>query len=165
MLAAAVGVFATRPTYAWIPENHAVLTLSFSHPGEPLKPCRRYSPEELANLPFTERKPSTCERGRWPVRVRLDVDGAPRYAGTHEPAGLWNDGPSSAYVSLVLPAGTHRIDASLGDDGKTGRYRYAATQTVTLRAGQNFVVEFDANAGGFQFDGERMARTTKEAAQ
>jgi ferredoxin/coenzyme F420-reducing hydrogenase delta subunit len=165
LLAAAIGVLATWPTYAWIPENHAVLTLSFSHPGEPLKPCRRYSPEELAKLPFTERKPTTCERGRWPVRVRLDVDGTPRYIGTHEPAGLWNDGPSSAHESFVLPAGTHRIDVRLGDDGKTERYRYEATRTVALQPGQNFVVEFDATAGGFQFAGERAVRSTEDTAR
>jgi ferredoxin/coenzyme F420-reducing hydrogenase delta subunit len=152
-----IGVLATRPTHAWIPEDHAVVLLSFSHAGQPLEPCRRYSPEELAKLPFAERSATTCKRGRWPVRVQLDVDGSPRYAATHEPAGLWNDGPSSAYVRLVLPAGAHRIDVRLDDDGQPAEYRYAASRDVTLGAGQNYVIEFDSTAGGFQFGDERVA--------
>lgn len=160
----AIGVLATRPTHAWIPEDHAVVLLSFSHAGQPLEPCRRYSPEELAKLPFAERKATTCKRGRWPVRVQLDLDGSPRYAATHEPAGLWNDGPSSAYVRLVLPAGAHRIDVRLDDDGQPAEYQYAASRDVTLGAGQNYVIEFDSTAGGFQFGDERVARRDGGAA-
>jgi hypothetical protein len=152
-----IGVLATRPTHAWIPEDHAVLLLSFSHAGQPLEPCRRYSPEELAKLPFAERKATTCRRGRWPVRVRLDVDGSPRYAATHEPAGLWDDGPSSAYVRLVIPAGAHRIDVHLDDDGQPEAYQYAASRDVMLDVGRNYVIEFDSTAGGFQFADERVA--------
>jgi hypothetical protein len=90
------------------------------------------------------------------------VDGQRRYDGTHEPAGLWSDGPSSAYQTFVLPAGEHTIAVRLSDDGQAGRYRYQASQTVTLVPGQHFVVEFDATAGGFQFAGRRVAQLTEE---
>jgi ferredoxin/coenzyme F420-reducing hydrogenase delta subunit len=154
---AALGYFATQPAHTALPGDVAVLKLAFSHAGAPLKPCRRHTAQELADLPFAERSATTCERGRWPVRLELDVDGRPRYAGTHEPAGLWNDGPSSAYVPLVLPAGTHRLDVRLRDDGDERRYGYVASREVTLAAGQNFVIEFDANAGGFVFGHARKA--------
>ncbi len=150
-LAAFIGYFATRPTYAYLAPDEALLKLSFSHAGKPLKPCRRYTPEELARLPFNQRKPTTCERGRWPVTVELDLDGKPLYRGTHEPAGLWDDGPSSAYARFLVPAGRHRLDARLRDDGSKQGFDYTASQVVDLAAGQNFVVDFSAADGGFLF--------------
>ncbi|HQR23720.1 MAG TPA: cytochrome b N-terminal domain-containing protein [Steroidobacteraceae bacterium] len=150
-LAAFVGFLATRPTYAYLAPDEALLKLSFSHAGKPLKPCRRYTPEELARLPFNQRKPTTCERGRWPVTVELDLDGKPLYRGTHEPAGLWDDGPSSAYARFLVPAGRHRLDARLRDDGSKQGFDYTASQVVDLAAGQNFVVDFSAADGGFLF--------------
>ena len=97
-LVALVGFFATQPAYTYLASDHALLKLSFSHAGQPLKPCRRMSHEEMMNTPFSERRPSDCERGRWPVYVELDLDGRTIYRGHHDPAGLWNDGPSSVYA-------------------------------------------------------------------
>ena len=48
--------------------------------GQPLKPCRRYTHEELTNTKFSERSATSCERGRWPVYVELDLDGVKRQA-------------------------------------------------------------------------------------
>jgi hypothetical protein len=49
----------------------------------------------------------------------------------------------------------------LRDDGDERRYRYVASRQVTLAAGQNFVVEFDANDGGFVF-GHARKTSAKE---
>jgi hypothetical protein len=46
----------------------------------------------------------------------------------------------------------HRVDLRLRDDGDTSRFGYVATRQVRLAAGQNFVVDFDATAGGFVFE-------------
>lgn len=154
-----VGYFATQPAYTALPAEAAVLKLSVSHAGAPLKPCRRYTPQELAELPFERRRASDCERGRWPIRLELDVDGRPRHAATHQPAGLWNDGPSSAYLALVLPAGRHRLDLRLRDDGNAPGYQYTASREVTLAPGDVYVVNFDSRAGGFVFGRDRGART------
>ena len=151
LLAAMIGFLATRPAYTYLPEEHALLKLSFSHAGQPLKPCRRYSHEEMLNTPFSERRATSCERGRWPVYVEFDVDGRPMYRGRHDPAGLWDDGPSSVYARFELPAGRHRIDARLRDDGSTSGFNYQSSATVDLKPGQNFVVDFRAQEGGFVF--------------
>jgi hypothetical protein len=129
-----------------------LLKLSFSHAGQPLKPCRRYTPEELAKMKFSERRPSSCERGRWPVYVELDLDGQPLYRGTHEPAGLWNDGPSSVYARFEVPVGRHRLDARLRDGGAREGFDYTGSQVVDLAPGENFVVDFRAAEGGFTFE-------------
>jgi ferredoxin/coenzyme F420-reducing hydrogenase delta subunit len=159
-IAAAIGVLATHPPYTYLGENESLLKLSFTHAGQPLKPCRRYTPEELAKMPFNERNPTSCERGRWPVTVEIDLDGKPLYRGTHEPAGLWNDGPSAAYARFEVPAGSHRIDARLRDGGDSQRFDYQSSQVVELIPGGNFVVDFRASDGGFVFG--RAARAAAE---
>ena len=102
-------------------------------------------------MPFKERKPTSCERGRWPVYVELDLDGQPLYRGTHEPAGLWNDGPSAVYERFEIPAGQHRIEARLRDDGRTSGWTHQASKLVEIGPGQNFVIDFIGTEGGFTF--------------
>jgi coenzyme F420-reducing hydrogenase delta subunit len=150
-LAGVIGFLATQPAYTYLAEDQALLKLSFSHAGQPLKPCRRYTHEELTNTKFSERSATSCERGRWPVYVELDLDGQPLYRGQHEPAGLWNDGPSTVYARFEVPAGKHRLDARLREDGKDSGFNFESSRTVTLEPGENFVVDFRAAEGGFVF--------------
>jgi len=119
--------------------------------GPAAQALRRYTHEELTNTPFGERRATSCERGRWPVYVELDLDGKPLYRGTHEPAGLWNDGPSSVYARFEVPAGRHRLDARLRDGAAQTGFGYTGTATVELEPGENFVVDFRAAEGGFTF--------------
>jgi hypothetical protein len=141
----------SRPALHVSAEDQALLKLSFSHAGQPLKPCRRYTHEELTNTKFSERTATSCERGRWPVYVELDLDGRPLYRGQHEPAGLWNDGPSTVYARFEVPAGKHRLDGRLREDGKASGFNFESSRTVTLEPGENFVVDFRAAEGGFVF--------------
>jgi ferredoxin/coenzyme F420-reducing hydrogenase delta subunit len=162
-LMACVGYFATQPAYTYLARDQALLKLSFSHAGQPLKPCRRYTHEELTSTPFSERKATSCERGRWPVYVELDLDGRPVYRGTHQPAGLWDDGPSAVYARFEVPAGRHRLDARLRDDGAKSGFTFAASRTVELEPGENFVVDFRAAEGGFTFGVPGQGGTGQEA--
>jgi ferredoxin len=150
-LIAAIGIFATGPGYAWLGRDEATVKVSFSHAGRPLKDCRRYTPEELARLPFEKRSATNCERGRWPVYLEVDVDGRPYYRGQHAPAGLWSDGPSSVYVRNAIPAGVHRFEARMRDSGRQQGYDYSGAATVTLSPGMNFVIDFRSTDGGFSF--------------
>jgi ferredoxin/coenzyme F420-reducing hydrogenase delta subunit len=150
-LALLIGWFSTRPSYAWLGRDQAVVKLSFSHAGQPLKPCRRYRAEELARLPFNERSATNCERGRWPVYLEVDLDGRSMHRGTHRAAGLWDDGPSTVYLRLSVPAGTHRFDARLRDSGRGEGFDSTATSTVTLVPGQSFVIDYRGSEGGFRF--------------
>jgi hypothetical protein len=116
-----------------------------------LKECRHYSPQELANLPFAERTATTCERGRWPVDLELQLNGRTIHRATHQPAGLWDDGPSTVYASFRVPAGTHQLTARLRDSGRTTGFDYESSAMVTLSPGQNYVIDFRGTEGGFQF--------------
>jgi ferredoxin/coenzyme F420-reducing hydrogenase delta subunit len=150
-LALLIGWFASRPSYAHLGREDALVKLSFSHATQPLKPCRRFSPEELARLPFDQRRASNCERGRWPVYLEIDLDGRPVHRATHPPAGLWNDGPSTVYTRFRVSAGPHRFDVRLRDSGRATGFDYTGSATVSLVPGQNFVIDFRGTEGGFQF--------------
>ncbi len=150
-MAAFVGYFSTQPLFTYLGPDQALLKLSFIHAGQPLKACRHYTSEELSKTSVNRRRATDCERGRWPVTVELDLDGQPLYRGTHQPAGLWDDGPSSVYARFEVPAGRHRLDARLRDDGSKQGFAYSGSQIVELAAGANFVVDFNAAAGGFVF--------------
>ena len=150
-MAAFVGYFATQPVFTYLGPDQALLKLSFIHAGQPLIACRHYTPEELAKTSVNRRRATDCARGRWPVTVELDLDGRPLYRGTHEPAGLWDDGPSSVYARFEVPAGRHRIDARLRDDGSKQGFAYSGSEVVEFAPGANFVVDFSAADGGFVF--------------
>jgi hypothetical protein len=162
-LVACIGFLATRPAYSNLPEGQALLKLSFTHAGEPLKPCRHFTHEELGKMKFRDRSATSCERGRWPVYVELDLDGKALYRGEHQPAGLWDDGPSSVYRRFEIPAGRHRLDIRLRDDGSSSGFDYHDSREVTIAPGENFVVDFRGTGGGFLFG--RAGRPVDAAAK
>ena len=150
-IAALVGYFSTQPSFANLGPDAALLKLSFIHAGQPLKPCRRYTSAELAKMPTTRRRPTDCERGRWPVTVELDLDGQPLYRGRTSPPGCGTTArPRCMRASRFPPAGT----GSMRGSGTTARSRAStipAPRIVELAPGENFVVDFSAAAGGFVF--------------
>ena len=146
-----IGWFATRPAYGLLDRDQAMVKLSFSHPGQPLKPCKRYTPDELAKLPFAERRPTTCERGRWPVYVEFDLDGRRMHAGTYQPAGVWDDGPSTVYARFRVPAGKHVASVRVRDSGRASGFDFATTTRVTVTPGENFVIDFRGKENAFSF--------------
>lgn len=164
-LAAFIGWFATRPTYSQLDLDEAMVKLSFSHAAQSLKPCRRYTPEELAKLPFNKRLPTTCERGRWPVYVEFDIDGRRTHEGTYSPAGLWKDGPSTVYARFRVPAGTHDLSVRIRDSGRRAGFDFAASTRVAITPGENFVIDFRGNEGTFSFGRQsHVATTSREGA-
>jgi hypothetical protein len=50
-----------------------------------------------------------------------------------------------------VPAGRHRLEARLRDDGASSGFTFVGERTVELRPGENFVVDFRAAEGGFTF--------------
>jgi len=158
-LAAFIGWFATRPAYTQLGHDEAMVKLSFSHAAQPLKPCRRYTPDELAKLPFNQRRPTTCERGRWPVYVEFDIDGRRMHQGTYAPAGLWKDGPSTVYSRFRVPAGTHEMAVRLRDSGRRTGFDYVAVTSVDVTPGENFVIDFRGKESTFTFGRRSQAAT------
>jgi hypothetical protein len=67
------------------------------------------------------------------------------------PSGFADDGPATVYQRFVVPPGRHELTARLRDSRRTEGFDYEARAEVELAAQQNFVVDFQARAGGFIF--------------
>jgi hypothetical protein len=148
LFAAAIGFFSTYPRYRHLPEDVALLKLSFSHPGQLKAECRKRTPEELAKLPPNMRNPLDCSRERSPVTVELALDGGVIAKRLVPPAGLSKDGPSTVYARFPVPAGDHRLSVRLNDSVREPGFNFTRDEQVHLAPGQILVVDFNAEKGG-----------------
>ena len=146
-----VGWFATMPPYQYADPGMASVKVSLSHAADRVEPCVELTPEEIAELAMNMRRTEACERERLPLYVELDVDGETIFSIVAEPAGLWNDGPSSVYERLDLTPGPHRVTARLRDTARADGWDYTDTVDVVLEPGRYFTVTFKAETGGFNF--------------
>ena len=151
-LMALLGYFSTQPRFTHIPEDMALLRLSFSHAGERKHECRQRTPAELAKLPPNMRALQDCPRERSAVTVELELDGERIFSVEVVPGGLRRDGASTVYRRLVVPAGQHRVVARLRDRPGAA-FNYAHEQTIELRPGGALLIDFNAAQGGFVFRG------------
>ena len=149
--ALAIGAFSCWPEYRQLAPDAALVKLSFSHAAQRREPCAQLSAAESARLPINMRLRTGCSRDRWPVTVELVVDGRLLYRGTHRPAGLHADGPSTIYRRFAVAAGRHALTVRIRDTGRAVGYDYEASRDLSLRPGQSFVVEFASAGTGFTF--------------
>ena len=148
VFALVIGVFSRWPEYRHLAADQALIKLSFTHAGKRVAECRQLNAEELAKLPPNMRTPMKCERERAPVRVEVDVDGAPAIRHVATPSGLSKDGASAVYQRLSVGAGEHRVAVRLKDSAGGSGFDYQREQTVSLAPAQILVIDFDAEKGG-----------------
>ena len=151
-VALVIGWLSTRPPYARVPPESALIKLSFAHGAEKKGECRKLSPEELAQLAPNMRRPTICPRERLPVDIEVVIDGAVVYADRLPPTGLAGDGPSRTYQRFAVSAGEHHIVLRLKDSDRADGFDYITERRVTLAAGQNLAIDFAPIEGGFRFE-------------
>ena len=151
LFAAFLGVFSVAPRYTYLEADRAVIKLSFSHAGDRVAPCRRLTQEEIAALPANMRRSEDCPRARLPLLVELELDGEIAIRRLLPPIGLHRDGAASVYQRFQVAAGKHRIVARLRDSARSEGFDYQREREFELAPGQNFVVDFRAESGGFIF--------------
>jgi hypothetical protein len=147
--AAIVGVLSIEPSWSPLHEDEAVIRLSLAHTGQRKADCRVLRPEEIAALPPNMRRPQDCPRERLPVTVQLDIDGHTLYAQTLRPSGFWKDGASHVYQRFPVRAGHHRLTARLRDSAHQEGFEYERHFDIDIAAGQNVVIDFLPQQGGF----------------
>lgn len=151
LLAVAVGYFSANPAYTHTDPNKAVIKLSFSHAAQRKEPCRRFSPEEIAQMAPNMRRLMDCPRERLPLFVELVLDGNMLFRESLPPKGIARDGAGTIYRRFTVAAGQHVLTARLRDSARTTGFDYEKTAQVELLPQQNFVVDFRAVMGGFVF--------------
>lgn len=146
-----VGVFSNSPPYRHLATDMATIKLSLRHAGQILGDCRERTPEELASLPPNMRISQICPRERSPLLLELLLDDERVLSKTLPARGLHRDGRASAYERLTVPAGQIRVTVRMKDHIEAEDFQYAASRDLYLPAGANLVIDFDEQAGDFEF--------------
>lgn len=153
LFAATVGYFSTSPEYAQLPDDYALVKLSFSHAAQHKMACRERTDEELSKLPKHMRVKKDCPRERANVVVELEMDGKQLFHEVLPPTGLTHDGASSIYRRFPVKAGEHHFVGRLKDQAE-GDFNFVREENVTLTAGKVMVIDFKGDvpgAPGFMF--------------
>jgi hypothetical protein len=155
LVALALGYFSDRPAYRHYPADRAQLTLSFTHVGQHVGACRKLTREEIAETAANMRRAVVCPRERLPLLVELALSGEVIYRDTLPPTGLSSDGAAQAYQRFSVAPGSYHIEARLRDSGRSEGFDYSAGRQVDLSAGENYVIDFRSEMGGFIFGAGR----------
>lgn len=150
-VAVLLGYFSTSPAYERFPADKAQLVLSFTHIGERATPCRKLTREEIAELAANMRRSEVCERERVPLYVELSLDGEDLYSASLAPTGLSRDGAAQVHERFTLAPGQHHLRLAMRDSARETGFDYESELAIELRPGQNFVVDFRPEFGGFRF--------------
>ncbi|MCP4407628.1 MAG: hypothetical protein GY807_07680 [Gammaproteobacteria bacterium] len=151
LFAVVVGYFSISPAYQYLAPGKAQLKLSFRHAGQHKVECRRLTPEELAELPPNMRNPFDCPRERVALVVELLLDGELLFHDSLNPSGLARDGSSAVYRRFIVDSGRHHLQARLRDSRREQGFDHDHAAEIELMPGQNFVIDFHVETGGFAF--------------
>ena len=155
VIAVLLGYFSTSPAYVRFPADKAELVLSFTHVGQRAVPCRKLTPEEIEQLAANMRRTEVCERERLPLYVELALGGETLFSASLSPTGLSRDGAAHVHERFTVAPGRHVLRVGLRDSARTTGFDYQSEVVIELRPGQNFVVDFRPEIGGFLFDRQR----------
>lgn len=147
IVVSSAALFSSWPFWQSLPEDHALLRLSFTKSG--VRDCRDRTAEELAALARNMRRAQICERRRAPVYIEMDLNGQLVLAENLLPGGLSGSGPSRVYQRFELPSGDYDIDLRLRDDPKSEAFTSVAAWQVHLAPAQSLAIDYSAAAGGF----------------
>ncbi len=135
--------------------SDSMLKIAFKHVGKRLEECdeagfllkeaERYRRENRQtqgvrmNMGLLDK--TGCSRERYPVELRLVVDGKVLLEKTYPPVGLKKDGASYIYERLLLEKGVHNIEITL-KDGKDSP-PYVLKKMVNFPPQRIVLVRFD----------------------
>ena len=158
LTALVLGVFSTHPTYRAFPEDKAQVLLSFSHVGQRKGECRKLTREEIEAMAANMRRTELCPRERLPVAVELELSGEVIYRDVLHPTGLSRDGASQVHRRFTVEPGMHRLVTRLREKPGAEDFDYQDMMEIELEAGENFIVDFRSEMGGFLFGPNRERR-------
>jgi len=153
LIALVLGYFSTRPAYDRFPEDKAQLIISLSHVGQRKEPCRKLTQEEIQAIAANMRRSEVCGRERLPLFVEVLIGEEVIYSAVLPPSGLSRDGVSRAYERLIVPVGYHKLTARLNDSARVDGFDYEQHAKIELAQGENYVIDFRSEMGGFLFGG------------
>lgn len=151
-----LGYFANLPVYTHLAPDLALIKLSVVHGAKRKGECRKRTKEELDAMNPNMRTPYDCPRERLPIEIVILLDGKTIYDESIQPAGLARGGTTRVYERFPVPAGAHDLVVRMVDSGRTDGYDWQRAARVVLEPGENFVIDFRTEAGGFLFGGRSV---------
>ena len=151
-----LGYFANLPVYTHLPPDQALIKLSVVHGAQRRGACRKRTPEELKAMNPNMRTPYDCPRERLPIHIEVLLDGEMLYDRSVVAAGLVHGGATRAYERFPVASGTHELVVRMVDSARTEGYDFQRAARVELSPGENFVIDFRAESGGFLFNGKSV---------
>lgn len=146
---AVVGLLSVWPRFQVVETEKAIVTITFSHAAQRVGECRQLTQEELNKLPPNMRKPSSCPRERFPVRIELRSGASVLYQDVLLPSGIWSDGKANIYERVEVDAGVHDLYVAMNDSGGDEGFDFENAAQIDISPGRNVVVRFDPEAGQF----------------
>jgi hypothetical protein len=137
----AMSLLVDLPASATLPEQ-AQMRLVINHGGKLMTASVNLSPEVLAKLPKNVDPAMVLGGERFPVQVRLTVDGQLAWERSYRPRGLRREGAIYALESWWLSPGQHQVEIALMDDGATWQLVFSGNLEVS--PGESKTLYFDS---------------------
>lgn len=134
------------PTGAAYPQE-ARLRLTINHSGQLLAHSQNLPPDVLAKLPKGVDPAAILGGERFPIGLRLMVDGQSALDRNYRPRGLRREGAIYQMEDWWLPSGPHRVEIQINDDNATWRTVFA--QNLDIAPGETKLLNFDPAADAF----------------
>lgn len=141
-----VAIALNRPVSVLTPQG-ARLRVLINHSGQLLAHAQNLPADVLAKLPPGVDPAAILGAERFPVGVRVEIDGQTVLERTYRPRGLRREGAIYGSETLWLAPGTYNARIALNDDGATWRTVFAGT--MELAPGEVAILNYDATVDAF----------------
>jgi len=140
----AIQVFFADIPYQPYAAHESLLELGVRNNGEMRQANKQLTSVELAQLSHDEQVKYLNEQqaaGRYPTRLRLEIDGKVVLEDTYAPLGLRSEGSSYVYGKFFVEPGEHTVKLSMDDSG--GELKTVVDKKVKFESRQIHAIVFD----------------------
>jgi hypothetical protein len=124
--------------------DQGAIRIAFSHPAE----IKTVLDADVADkLPEGVSAEQVLGGERYPVQLRLEVDGESILEESYSPSGLRREGASSGLESLWLAPGSYQVSLWMMDDGES--WREVFTGPVEIETQQVSILAYDKEQDAF----------------
>jgi len=146
LLVFGLSILFNLPASAGLPQQ-GQLRLVINHSGQLMATNSNVSPEVLAKLPKNVNAAQVLGGERFPVQMRLLVDGRLALEQSYQPRGLRHEGSIYGLETWWVTPGKHQVEIHLMDDGQTWQTVFA--DPITVASGQAQVLVYDDTKARF----------------
>lgn len=129
------------------PPEQSMIRVALAHTAQLKAPSAGMSDEMRAKLPPGVSAEQIVGGERFPVRIRLEIDGAMVAEREYRPGGLRQEGTAYGLESWPLPPGRHHARLWMMDDGTNWREAFAGP--INMEAGRVFALTYDPAQAAF----------------